>query len=309
MSAVLEAERLTKRYGERRGVEEVSLTVGPGEVFGFLGANGAGKTTVIRMMLDLIRPTSGRLRVLGEEPARAPGIRRRIGYLPGELVLEGRQRGASFLHFLAGVRGGVPRERIEGLAERLNVDLSVRLRDLSKGNKQKVGLIQAFMHEPSLLILDEPTSGLDPLVQQEFLAMVREARDAGQTVFMSSHVLAEVQHVAGRVGVLRQGRLVTVREVSALTERTLRKVEVRFEDEVPLTAFEEVPGVREASIADNVLHCAVEGSMDPLVKALAAFPVRDLVSERPDLEDSFLDYYEQHTETERGGSSAVSRDA
>lgn len=292
MTAVVEAEGLTKFYGERRGLEDLTMEIRPGEVFGYLGPNGAGKTTTIRLLLDVIRPTRGVVRVLGRDP-RDAAVRARVGYLPGELALEGREKAGDYLRFLAGVRGGVGRNRIDELAERLEADLSIRMGQLSKGNRQKVGLIQAFMHEPEFLILDEPTSGLDPLVQQEFLAMVREARTAGRTVLMSSHVLAEVEHVSDRVGIVRKGRLVAVEDVAALREKAVRRVEFHFDAPVPEEAFRDLPGVRDLKVEGAGVRCTIDGRPDALVKAAARFTVVHMVSAEPDLEEIFLTYYSE----------------
>ncbi|HSI94316.1 MAG TPA: ABC transporter ATP-binding protein [Jiangellaceae bacterium] len=296
---VVLTEDLTKFYGEHLGMDGLDLEVRSGEVFGFIGPNGAGKTTTIRLLLDLIRPTRGRLRVLGQDP-RSGGatLRRRLSYLPGELPLDGRQSARELLTFLGNLRGGVAQERIDRLAERLKLDLSRPIRGLSKGNKQKVGLVQAFMHDPELLILDEPSSGLDPLLQHEFLAMVREVRASGRTVFMSSHVLAEVEHVADRVGILRAGRLVAVEDIEVLRQRAVRRVEIRFGAPVPAAAFQRLPGMRDVAMNGELLRCVVEGSADALVKAAAQFPVVSLLSHEPDLEEIFLTYY-QSKEGER----------
>ncbi|MDA0638576.1 ABC transporter ATP-binding protein [Nonomuraea sp. MCN248] len=290
MTAVVRAEGLTKYYGRRRGLEDLDLEIQPGEIFGYLGPNGSGKTTTIRLLLDVIRPTRGRITVLGAG-SREPAVRARIGYLPGELALEGREKARDYLRFLGRVRGGVPPGRIEELAERLGADLGVPMAKLSKGNKQKVGLIQAFMHEPDLLILDEPTGGLDPLVQQEFLAMVREVRLAGRTVLMSSHVLAEVEHVSDRVGIVRAGRLVAVENVAALREKAVRRVELHFDAPVPPEAFAGLPGVRDLRVEGASVRCTIDGRPDALVKAAARFTVVHLVSAEPDLEEIFLTYY------------------
>ncbi|MEZ0077466.1 ABC transporter ATP-binding protein [Planotetraspora sp. GP83] len=292
MTAVVKTEGLTKFYGTRKGLEDLTLDIQPGEVFGYLGPNGAGKTTTIRLLLDVIRPTSGRATVLGAD-TRDSSVRARMGYLPGELSLEGRERARDYLTFMADIRGGVSRARIDELAERLDADLSIRMGELSKGNKQKVGLIQAFMHEPELLILDEPTSGLDPLVQQEFLAMLREVRTSGRTVLMSSHVLAEVEHVADRVGIVRAGRLVAVEDVAALRERAVRHVEFHFDAPVPKEAFEGLPGVRDLVVDGASLRCTIDGRPDALIKAAAKFTVVHMVSAEPDLEEIFLTYYSE----------------
>ncbi|MFB9891084.1 ABC transporter ATP-binding protein [Planobispora takensis] len=308
MTAVVETEGLTKFYGRRRGLEDLDLEIRPGEVFGYLGPNGAGKTTTIRLLLDVIRPTRGRMSVLGMDP-RDPAVRGRIGYLPGELALEGREKASEYLDFLGRARGGVPRERIAALAERLDADLSVPMGKLSKGNKQKVGLIQAFMHEPEFLILDEPTSGLDPLVQQEFLAMVREVRSGGRTVLMSSHVLAEVEHVSDRVGIVRSGRLVAVEDIAALREKAVRRVELHFDAPVPREAFENLPGVRDLKVEGAGVRCTIDGRPDALVKAAARFTVVHLVSAEPDLEEIFLTYYSESEEEGRHARAGVQEPA
>jgi ABC-2 type transport system ATP-binding protein len=290
-------EGLVKRYGRNRALAGLDLEVRRGEVYGFLGPNGAGKTTTIRLLLDLIRPTAGRASVLGVDPRRdGVALRRRVGYLAGDFLVDGRQTGRELLTFLGNLRGGVPRARIDQLAGRLDLDLGRRIRTLSRGNRQKLGVVQAFMHEPELLILDEPTSGLDPFLQQEFAAMVGEARDAGQTVFMSSHVMSEVQQVADRVGIIREGRLVAVERVETLRERAVRKVEIRFQVPVPAEEFAALPGVGDLRVDGAVLRCRLAGRADALVKAVARHSVVDLLSEEPDLEELFFDYYRTHGE-------------
>ncbi|MDG6107324.1 ABC transporter ATP-binding protein [Dactylosporangium aurantiacum] len=299
-------EALTKFYGARRGIEDLGLEVAAGEVMGFLGPNGAGKTTTIRLLLDFLRPTRGTAVVLGLDPRRDKArLHRRIGYLPGELAFPGTGRADELLRFFAAARGGVDWSHVTDLAGRLELDLARPVRAMSKGNKQKVGLVQAFMHRPDLLVLDEPTSGLDPLMQQEFLAMVREARDAGQTVFMSSHVLAEVQEVADRVAIVRDGRLAAVQRVESLGRRAVRTVEVHFADPVDAAEFAVLPGVRDVDVSGPVLRCTVEGRLDPLVKAAARHEVIDLLSAEPDLEETFLSFY-YHSE---GTADAARADA
>jgi ABC-2 type transport system ATP-binding protein len=286
------AEDLTKFYGDRRGVEGLTLEVRAGEVMGFLGPNGAGKTTTIRLLLDFLRPTRGRATVLGLDPRRDKAVlHRRIGYLPGELAFPGREKAGELLRFFGDARGGVAWSRVTELAERLELDLSRPVRTMSKGNKQKVGLVQAFMHQPDLLILDEPTSGLDPLMQQEFLAMVRDARTAGQSIFMSSHVLGEVQQVADRVAIVRDGRLVALERVESLGKRAIRAVEIHFADPVEAAEFADLPGVSDVIVAGPVVKCTVNGRLDPLVKAAARHDVVDLLSSEPDLEETFLSFY------------------
>jgi ABC-2 type transport system ATP-binding protein len=261
-------------------------------VYGFLGPNGAGKTTTIRLLLDLIRPTQGRATVLGLDPRRdGVALRRRVGYLAGDFVVDGRQTGRELLTDLGNLRGGVPRARIDELAGRLDLDLGRKVKTLSRGNRQKLGVVQAFMHAPELLVLDEPTSGLDPFLQQEFVAMVREASHAGRTVFMSSHVMSEVQQTAHRVGIIREGRLVTVGRVETLRERAVRKVEIHFDAPVPAAEFAALPGVSDLRVDGAVLRCRLAGRADALVKAAGRHTVVDLLSEEPDLEELFFDYY------------------
>ncbi|MGX6607045.1 ABC transporter ATP-binding protein [Micromonosporaceae bacterium Da 78-11] len=285
-------EDLTKFYGAHRGIEGLNLEVGAGEVMGFLGPNGAGKTTTIRMLLDFLRPTRGRAVVLGLDPRRDKAVlHRQIGYLPGELTFPGRDTAEDLLRFFGDARGGVPWSRVTDLAGRLEVDLSRPVHTMSKGNKQKIGLIQAFMHQPALLVLDEPTSGLDPLMQQEFLAMIRDARSAGQTVFMSSHVLAEVQHVADRVAIVRDGKLAAVQRVEPLGKRAIRAVEIHFHDPVDPADFSALPGVSDVAVTGPVLTCTVDGRLDRLIKEAARHEVIDLLSAEPDLEETFLSFY------------------
>jgi len=261
-------------------------------VFGFLGPNGAGKSTTIRLLMDYIRPTSGRASVLGLDAHKdALAIHARTGILPGDLALYPKLTGEENLRYLAHLRGGVDWAFVRQLAERLEADLSRQVKAYSSGNRQKIGLIQAFMHQPELLILDEPTSGLDPLIQQEFYALVREAIRAGQTVFLSSHNLPEVERVCDRVGIIREGRLVAVEEVAALKAKALRQIEIVFDGPAPLSAFEHVPGVRDLSAANSHLRCTVAGTLDPVIKQAAQFTVVNLISQDPNLEDIFLAFY------------------
>jgi ABC-2 type transport system ATP-binding protein len=292
MTTAIELTELTKMYGTRRGLTGLTLTVQRGEVFGYLGPNGAGKSTTIRLLLDLIRPTSGTARVLGLRPrADAVALHRRIGYLAGDFVVDGRQKAGECLAFLASLRGGVPATRVIDLADRLDVDLNARVKSLSKGNRQKVGLVQAFMHQPELLILDEPTSGLDPLVQQTFLDMVIEAKAAGQTVFMSSHIMSEVEAVADRVAIIREGRLVALDTVADLRARSFLTVRITFAEPVSADEFAVLPGVTDLSIDGTTLACRVDGSPDALVKAAARHTISGLHADSQDLEELFRTFY------------------
>jgi len=289
---VIHTEGLTKFYGKQRGVLDVSLDVRQGEVFGYLGPNGAGKTTTIRTLLDFIRPTRGRATIFGLDTHRkSREIRGRIGYLPGELALYEKLTGEELLLFASYLRGGVNWRYVKKLAMRLECDLSQRIRSLSHGNKQKLGLIQAFIHKPELLILDEPTTGLDPLMQQEFYRLIAEVKAEGRTVFLSSHIMPEVERVCDRVGIIRDGQLITVENVEALKARALRRLEIHFATPVPQEAFADVAGVRDVTVQDSVLRCTVVGALDAVIKAAAQFEVVNVISHEPSLEEIFLAYY------------------
>ncbi len=289
---VIETERLTKRYGLRRGIEEVDLQVEAGEVFGFLGPNGAGKTTLIRLLVDLIRPTAGRALVFGIPSSADPvAIHRRIGYLPGEYALYDRLTGAETLDWFASLRGGVDRAWQRALIERFDLDPARRYREYSRGNRQKVGLIIALQHRPELLILDEPTTGLDPLVQQTFLQVLRETTAEGRTVFLSSHLLGEVERSCDRVGIIRDGRIVTVDRVAALRDLSHHALELRFAGPVDPDPFRRIDGVSEIVAAETTLRMRVSGPIGPVVTEAARHGLLDLTSHEPSLEEAFLAHY------------------
>jgi ABC-2 type transport system ATP-binding protein len=297
MAAAIRTEALTKFYGSRPALVDLDLEVNRGEVFGYLGPNGAGKTTTIRLLLDLIRPTSGRAEVLGLDPrAHSVALHRAVGYLAGDIALYERLTGREHLTYLGNLRGGIDPRTITALAERFDLDLSRPIRELSKGNRQKVGLIQAFMHRPELAILDEPTSGLDPLIQQEFHRLLREVKADGGTVLLSSHVLSEVERISDRVAILRAGRLVTAGTVAAIKAQARRRLEVQFGEPVVPAEFASLPGVRGVQGEDGTIQFDVEGSVDALVKALARHTVTSIVSHEPDLEEIFLDYYRREAD-------------
>ena len=292
MADVIVAEGLTKSYGAERGVIDLSFAVAPGEVFGYLGPNGAGKTTTIRTLLDFIRPTVGRARIFGLDSTEGSiEIHRRTGYLPGELALYERMTAADYLTHFAALRDGVDWGDVRRLAERLDLRLETRIRSLSHGNKQKVGLVQAFMHRPELLVLDEPTTGLDPLVQQEFHTMIAEARLGGSTVFLSSHVMPEVERLCDRVGIIREGRLVAVEDVGDLKARAIRTLDIRFARPVPGEAFAGLPGVQRIEVQGDLVHLTVAGHLDAVVKSAARYEVVDITSNEPTLEEVFLTFY------------------
>ncbi len=283
---------LTKHFGRVRAVDDLSFTVEPGEVVGFLGPNGAGKTTTLRILLDIVRPTAGAVQVLGEDPRRAgAALRARIGYVPGDLALYERLTGRQMLELFAALRRVDDLGPYFELAERLDAPLDRPVKTLSRGNRQKLGVVQAVAPAPELLVLDEPTSGLDPIVQREFRTLVREAADRGAAVLLSSHVLAEVQRVADRVAIIRAGRLVTIEPVRELEAKALRVIEIRFAAPVPAGAFTNLPGVRDLAIEGDFLRASVAGSVDPLIKAAARFTVENIAGHEADLEDVFLAYY------------------
>ncbi|NQW22744.1 MAG: ABC transporter ATP-binding protein [SAR202 cluster bacterium] len=292
--SIVHTDHLTKFYGKHLALSELSLDVRQGEVFAFLGPNGAGKTTTIRILLDFIRPTQGGAKVFGlDSHTHSREIRRRIGYLPGNLEMYEGLTGRELLAYLANLQGGIDWQSVLDLSARLAIDLDRKIKTLSQGNKQKVGLAQALMGQPELLILDEPTAGLDPLVRQEFYQMVREATARGQTVFLSSHILAEVERIADRVAMIRSGRLVLVDEVTALKAKAPRRLELTFAHTAPQDGFRDLPGVLNLKIEDNILHCTVEGSVDRFLKAASKFEVTNIISHEPDLEEIFLDYYRE----------------
>lgn len=293
MSAIV-LKDLTKRYGKQRGIDRLNLDVHRGEVFGFLGPNGAGKTTTIRSLLNLIRPTHGQATVLGLDCQRqSMQVRRNVGYVPGEFSLYESLTGEQFLRFIAGLRGGVDYQVVNDVAGRLDCDLRRPIRELSRGNKQKICIVQALMNRPDLLLLDEPTSGLDPLVQQEFFQLIAEVQAEGRTVFFSSHVLSEVERVCQRVAIIRQGRILRVSTVSELKAKELRSLTITFGGPAPAQVFATIPGVREVVVEGNRLSCVVQGSIDSVVKALAPFEIKDLICQEPSLEDVFLDFYSE----------------
>jgi ABC-2 type transport system ATP-binding protein len=292
MTAVIELDRLTKRYGAARGIEDVTMTVERGEVFGFLGPNGAGKTTTIRTVLDLLHPTSGAARVFGLDSRRdALAIHARLGNLPGDFSYDPRLSGRELVTYLADLRGVRGLGRATELAERFEADLDRPLAELSRGNRQKIGLVQAGFHDPELLVLDEPTGGLDPLMQEAFLAFVAEERQRGRTVFLSSHELDEVQRVCDRVGIIRDGRLVAVENVEEITGRAYRHVTLEFADRVDPDEFRRLPGVTDLDPDARRISFKATGDLDPVIKAAARHTVTDIELVRPTLEEVFLTYY------------------
>jgi len=294
----IHAEGLTKHYGDVRALVDLDLDIGTGEIFGFLGPNGAGKTTTIRSILDEIHPTAGWASILGMDThTQSVEIRRHIGYVPGDLAMYPRLTGRDTLTFFANLRGGVDWSYVDELTERLDADLSKKVGDLSSGNRQKVGLIQAFMNRPEVLIMDEPSSGLDPLVQREFQAMLREEIARGGTVFLSSHTLSEVQRVADRVGIIRHGKLIAVEEVAALRSKGIRRVDLYFDAPVDPSVFEAIAGTRDVIVQNHHVSMSFEGSMEELLAAAARHgTLVDINTQEADLEEIFLTYYRDDEE-------------
>lgn len=294
-NTVIRTEHLSKNYGQRLGIAAVNIEVYAGEVFGYLGPNGAGKTTTIRLLLDFLRADQGTVEIFGRDAHRnGAEIRRRVGFLPGELHLYENLSGGDFLRFFANLRGGVAWPYVEELASRLNCRLAQPIHSLSQGNKRKIGLIQVFMHMPELIILDEPTSGLDPIVQHEFYQLLLEAQARGQTIFFSSHNLPEVERVCDRVAVIRAGRLVATENVAVLKARSLRNLEIRFNEDVDARAFASIPGMEIVAVEKRLLKGRLKGEMDVLLKTAARFNIRDFRSQEPSLEEIFLAYYGNH---------------
>ncbi|OLD23244.1 MAG: hypothetical protein AUJ02_11650 [Chloroflexi bacterium 13_1_40CM_3_65_12] len=298
--AAIGTSKLSKDYGMGRGLFELDLRVEQQEVFGFLGPNGAGKTTMIRCLMGLIRPTAGSAQVFGLDCMHDyVAVKRRVGYVPGDMPQFGSLRGSEVVAHLGAMRGGADLKVVRNLAERFSLDLSRRYREYSSGNKQKLGIVLAFMHRPPLLILDEPTSGLDPLNQQEFYKLLKEARDGGATIFLSSHILSEVEHACDRVGIIRSGRLVRIADLDELHSIRFHHVELEFAPgaKVPIAAIRSAAGVEEVVVDGHIVRCTVRGTFEPLLDAIRGATVTNLVSHEPSLEELFLEYYQESAST------------
>ncbi|MFB9990477.1 ABC transporter ATP-binding protein [Deinococcus oregonensis] len=293
-TSVIHTQALAKVYRTGVGLQPLNLEIKAGEIFGFLGPNGAGKTTAIRTLMGYLRPTGGEAQVLGLDVRRSTReIHAQVGYLPGELRLAPHLTAQELFGILGRLRGGMSVRQVHELTDRFGLDSSRPLGTLSKGNKQKVGLIAALLGQPDLLILDEPTDGLDPLVHDEVLQVLREFRREGRTVFLSSHVLTEVEQVADRVGIIRGGRLVTVARVAELKAQLPHRLEVRFAQPVPESVFQTLPELRDVQIEHQTLRCVVVGEADHLIKTLAAYRVLEIRGHQPSLEDVFLSFYRE----------------
>jgi len=292
--SAIQTSKLSKDYGLGHGLFDLDLIVAPQEVFGFLGPNGAGKSTTIRCLMGMIHPTKGSAHIFGLDCLRdSVEVKRKVGYVPGDMPQFGSLRGKEVIAYLGGLRGNVDPAVVRQIAERFDLDLGRRFREYSSGNKKKLGIVLAFMHKPDLLILDEPTGGLDPLNQQEFYKLVAETRDAGATIFLSSHILSEVEHVCDRVGIIRSGRLAKVAELDEIHNIRLHRLELEFAPGtgVPEAAIRSAVGVEDVVVDDHKVTCTVKGAFDPLLKALTGATVTNLVSHEPSLEEVFLTYY------------------
>ena len=321
MQPAIVTERLSKAYGRRLGIADLDLEVRPGEIFGFIGPNGAGKTTTIRLLLGLIRPTGGRATVLGRDARReSVAVHRSIGYLPGDFGLDVRMTGRQLIRYFSRLRaddgggngGSAPatgqsapgpgrsasatvalEASAQELADRLGLDLDVPMGRLSRGNRQKIALVQALYHRPPLLILDEPSTGLDPLVQDTFLQILREARDEGRTVFLSSHVLSEVERVCDRVGIVRAGRLAALETTESLLEKRRKRVSLVFEAPVDASLFAALPGVSDVWVDGPRLSLRLHDGIDAVIKLASSHTVLDMVVENPTLDEVFMSYYDE----------------
>ena len=295
-SYVIQSENLTKVYGKHRGIQNIDLVVREGEIFGFLGPNGAGKTTTIRILLDMLRATSGSASIFGMDTQKdSIAIRKRLGNLPGEVALYDSLRGNELLNLLGNFRGGNGTKRLKALAERFDLDLTRTIREYSKGMKQKLAIIQCFMHDPELFLLDEPTSGLDPLMQRQFYGLLKEEQDRGKTVFLSSHLLDEVERLCDRVGIVKEGRLVMDEQLSVLKSRKVRKLNLHFSEDTVIEDLR-LPGAELVYQGNREAEFIVTGEIRPLLEAVAALPIQDLSFPEPTLEEAFMEFYESPSE-------------
>lgn len=294
MAAVIKLDQVTKTYGKQRGVSNVSLDVDQGSVFGFLGPNGAGKTTTISMLVDLIRPTTGKVSIFGLDCQKdGVEIRQRIGFLAGDFALDERLTGWQQLKYFANLRGDLDKKRIKSLAERLSSDLSRPIKTLSRGNRQKIGLISALMHDPELLIFDEPTSGLDPIVQAEFNKIILEYKSQGKTTFISSHLLSEVQEICDQVAFIKEGELIATKTMQTLAASSPKQVRILGHESTLLKSLRALPGLVINSTEKGAINCSYQGDINELLATLTKLKVEDVTIQDADLETIFMTYYQE----------------
>ena len=297
MDSVIEIANVSKNYGSVKALRNLNLSVIEGEIFGFLGPNGAGKTTALRILVDYIRSSSGTCKIFGLDTVKdSSTIKNDIGYLPGNIQLYKSMKAVDLLKYFANLRGVTDWNYVEHLANRLDSDIGIKIGNMSKGNQQKIGLIQAMMHKPRLLILDEPTSGLDPLIQEQFFIMIDEIRNAGKTVFMSSHVLSEVERICDRVSILKNGTVVATENIETLKIKSAQEFEIHFSTPIQKDAFMSLEEVRDLKFNNNILKCTVIGSPDNLLKLATQYTIDKIVTHESNLETTFLSFYEDQAE-------------
>jgi ABC-2 type transport system ATP-binding protein len=293
MESVIQTENLTKYYGKSRGIENVNITVNKGDIFGFLGPNGAGKSTMIRTLLDFIRPSSGSATIFGLDCQKdTVAIKKRIGYIPGDFGLFGNMTGWKYLEYFGKVRGGYDAEAAKALARRLDIKPDRKMKEYSRGMRQKMAIIQAFMNNPDLIVMDEPTNGLDPLVQQTFMDMLLEEAGHGTTIFMSSHVLSEVEKVCNRVAIIKDGQIATEEKVEDLRKKSGSVIQVKFTEEVGPDLFR-IPGVINPTQQNGHLKMTVTGNMEGVLGEISRHKVADISIHQMTLEEIFMHYYEE----------------
>lgn len=309
MTPVIETNRLTKFYGPHAGLQDLSLSINQGEVFGLLGPNGAGKTTTIRLLLDFIKATSGAAQVFGlDTESSSLEIRSRTGYLPGDFISYPNLTAGEVLDYFSNLRGGTPLTNRDALCERFKLDQSRKFGELSRGNRQKVGLVQAYMGDPELIVLDEPSGGLDPLLQVEFQELVRERQKQGRTQFISSHLLPEVEAVCNRVGIIRDGRLAALETVAAIRTRARSRITIRVaEDEVTeaTNAFSVIEGCEVSGSEGSTITLQYTGAIDPVIKTASRFTIASLESHPPALDEVFMAYYSGEVAHEAGQQASI----
>ena len=293
MTSAIKIENLTKYYGKFKALSSLNLEVDTNTIYAFIGPNGAGKTTTIRTLLGMLNPTEGTVSVLGQQPIQKNiGMFNKIGYLPGELSMYDKLTGNELLKFFGNLKKITDWKYVNELVERLNCEPTKKIKTLSKGNKQKFGLVLAFMHKPELLILDEPTSGLDPFLQQTTIELVQESKNNGATVFLSSHIFSEIDKIAETVGFIKEGELIVEEELEVLKSNAVKTIEIDFKEAPPTDLFDTIENVQKIASETNSIKLNVTGSLDSVIKKISKFEVLNIISEEPSLEDLFMNYYE-----------------